>query len=129
MSGEPAQFSGKDMTRWLASRHRYKSRPAPRATLGDLQRATPWLWLSCERCQHHSPLARAVTVICWVQRRQATCCVNARDARPAEKKALRSSIQAGKASTSDFSRFPERLQKSRRVCQPAGPEPSDPPVA
>jgi hypothetical protein len=29
----------------------------PRPTLGELQRATPWVWLWCERCQHHAPLA------------------------------------------------------------------------
>jgi hypothetical protein len=31
-----------------------------RTTLGDLHRATPWLWLHCEKCQHHAPLACAV---------------------------------------------------------------------
>ena len=31
---------------------------APRATLGDLLRVTPWLWVNCGRCQHHAPLAR-----------------------------------------------------------------------
>jgi len=35
----------------------------PRPTLGELQRATPWVWLWCERCQHHAPLACAVAVI------------------------------------------------------------------
>jgi len=85
MSSEPAkfsakEFSAKDMERWLALRHRYKSKPGPRATLGDLQRATPWLWLYCERCQHHSPLACAVVVIRWgatassdVLRQRARC--------------------------------------------------------
>jgi hypothetical protein len=34
-------------------------------TLGDLHRATPWLWLNCERCQHYAPLACAVAVIRW----------------------------------------------------------------
>jgi hypothetical protein len=34
-------------------------------TLGDLQRATAWVWLWCERCQHHAPLACAVAVIRW----------------------------------------------------------------
>jgi len=38
---------------------------AARTTLGDLQRATPWLWLNCERRQHHAPLACAVAVIRW----------------------------------------------------------------
>jgi hypothetical protein len=56
----------------------------PRATtrLGDLHRATPWLWLNCERCQHHAPLAW-VAVIRWGvnassdvlrQRARCTCC-------------------------------------------------------
>ena len=48
---------------------RYKSKPSQwttrRAIPGDLQRATPWLWLYCERCHHHSPLACAVVVIRW----------------------------------------------------------------
>jgi hypothetical protein len=34
-------------------------------TLGDLHRATPWVWVYCERCQHHGPLACAVAVIRW----------------------------------------------------------------
>jgi hypothetical protein len=30
----------------------------PRLTLfGPLQRATPWLWLYCEKCPHHAPLS------------------------------------------------------------------------
>jgi hypothetical protein len=37
----------------------------PRPTLGELQRATPCVWLWCERCQHHAPLACAVAVILW----------------------------------------------------------------
>jgi hypothetical protein len=37
----------------------------PRPTLGELQRMTPWVWLWCERCQHHAPLACAVAVILW----------------------------------------------------------------
>ena len=32
-------------------------------TLGD--RATPWVWVNCEKCPHHAPLACAVPVICW----------------------------------------------------------------
>ncbi len=39
--------------------------PKAQTTLGDLQRATPWLLLNCERCQHHAPLACAVAVIRW----------------------------------------------------------------
>jgi hypothetical protein len=34
-------------------------------TLGDLHRATPWLWLYCEKCSHSSPIACAVPVIRW----------------------------------------------------------------
>jgi hypothetical protein len=33
--------------------------------LGDLDRATPWLWLHCEKCQHYAPLACAVPVVRW----------------------------------------------------------------
>jgi hypothetical protein len=36
-----------------------------RATLGDLQHATPWVWVYCNGCSHHSPLACAVPVIRW----------------------------------------------------------------
>ena len=39
--------------------------PCATTTLGDLHRGTPWLWLNCERCQHHAPLACAVAVIRW----------------------------------------------------------------
>jgi hypothetical protein len=42
-----------------------KRDPGPRPTLGDLQRATPWVWLHCEACPHYSPLACAVPVIRW----------------------------------------------------------------
>ena len=38
---------------------------AARTMLGDLHRATPWLWLYCEKCSHLSPLACAVVVIRW----------------------------------------------------------------
>ena len=37
----------------------------PRPTLGELQRTTPWVWLWCERCQRHAPLAFAIAVILW----------------------------------------------------------------
>jgi hypothetical protein len=39
--------------------------PGPIPTLGELQQTTPWVWLWCERCQHHAPLACAVPVIRW----------------------------------------------------------------
>ena len=29
----------------------------PIATLVDLRRVTPWLWVICERCQHRAPTA------------------------------------------------------------------------
>jgi hypothetical protein len=37
----------------------------PRPTLGDLQHATPWVWVHCETCQHYAPFACAVVVIRW----------------------------------------------------------------
>jgi hypothetical protein len=39
--------------------------PRANTTLGDLHRATPWLWLHCEKCQHYAPLACAVAVMRW----------------------------------------------------------------
>jgi hypothetical protein len=68
MSGEPANFNARAMARWLASRGRPRAKrppPGPRPTLGDLQRATPWVWIWCEKCQHSAPLACAVAVIRW----------------------------------------------------------------
>jgi hypothetical protein len=35
--------------------------PRTTTTLGDLHRATPWLWLYCEKCPHSAPLDCAVT--------------------------------------------------------------------
>jgi hypothetical protein len=64
MSGEPGNFTLEDAARWRATRRR-KSPPGPRPTLGDLQRATPWVWIHCERCQHRAPFACAVAVIRW----------------------------------------------------------------
>jgi hypothetical protein len=64
MSGEPGNFTLEEAARWRA-RRRYKSPPGPRPTLGDLQRATPWVWIHCERCQHRAPFACAVAVIRW----------------------------------------------------------------
>ncbi len=34
-------------------------------TLGDLHPVTPWVWVNCEKCLHHAPLACAVPVIRW----------------------------------------------------------------
>jgi hypothetical protein len=64
MSGEPNYLTLRDAAYWQ-SRSRHKSRPGPRPTLGDLQRSTPWVWLWCERCQHHAPFACAPAVIRW----------------------------------------------------------------
>jgi hypothetical protein len=64
MSGEPAKFNLRDAALWRSRKH-YKSAPGPRPTLGDLQRATPWLWMHCARCQHQAPFACAVAVIRW----------------------------------------------------------------
>jgi hypothetical protein len=36
-----------------------------KTTVGDLHRATPWVWVNCEKCPHHAPLACAVPVIRW----------------------------------------------------------------
>jgi hypothetical protein len=55
----------------------------PPPTLGELQRTTPWVWLWCERCQHHAPLACAVAVILWGPEHQVTDCVPAPAARVA----------------------------------------------
>ena len=59
-----------------------KRKPGPRPTLGDLHRATPWLWVHCEKCRHNAPLACAVPVIRWgagassdVLRQRARGCV------------------------------------------------------
>jgi hypothetical protein len=39
--------------------------PNARTTLGDLHRATPWVWVYCKKGPHHAPLACAVPVILW----------------------------------------------------------------
>jgi hypothetical protein len=50
------------------------------ATLADLRRVTPWLWVICERCQHRAPTALAPWLIRWgpeasndMPRRSACC--------------------------------------------------------
>ena len=55
----------------------------------DARRLQPWVWVWCERCQHHAPLACAVAVIRWGPNtssdrlrsyaRCAACGSNARD--------------------------------------------------
>jgi hypothetical protein len=54
-----------EIARAAKRQHPATMQPGPIPTLGDLQRATPWVWLWCERCQHHTPLACAVAVIRW----------------------------------------------------------------
>ena len=41
-------------------------------TLGDLHRATPLVWLNCEKCPHHAPLACAAAVNRWGANMYAT---------------------------------------------------------
>ena len=79
MSGELNLLTLRDAAYWR-SRTQYKSTPGPRPTLGDLHRATPWVWGYCEKCQHYAPLACAVPVIRWgagassdVLRQRARC--------------------------------------------------------
>jgi hypothetical protein len=62
MSGEPRTLQ--NYAYW-SSRKTHKSPPGPRPTLGDLQRSTPWVWVYCNKCPHHAPLACAVPVIRW----------------------------------------------------------------
>jgi len=52
----------------------------PIATLADLRRVTPWLWVYCERCQHRSAAAIVPLMIRWgadvssdMLRRSARC--------------------------------------------------------
>src|SRR6266513_2990955 len=56
MLDEPAHSTAE-----FGNMREHRSRP----TLGELQRSTPWVWLWCERRQHHAPLACAVAVIRW----------------------------------------------------------------
>jgi hypothetical protein len=66
MSGEPANFTRRDMAYWEARRKPIRERPGPRATLGQLQRgSSPWCWLRCEKCLHKAPVAIAPFVIRW----------------------------------------------------------------
>ena len=71
--------------------------PGASTTLSDLHRPTPLLWLSCERCQHHAPLARAVAGIGWAATRRAMCCASALAAPLAPPRALPSNNRDGAA--------------------------------
>jgi hypothetical protein len=37
----------------------------PAATLGELHRCSPWVWIYCEKRPHRSPMAFAPVVIRW----------------------------------------------------------------
>jgi len=39
-------------------------KPTP-ATLADLRRVTPWLWVICARCLYRAPTALAPSIIRW----------------------------------------------------------------
>jgi len=52
----------------------------PIPILSELQQSTPWVWLCCEHCQHHSPIACAVAVIRWVLMYRVIVCDNGRAA-------------------------------------------------
>jgi hypothetical protein len=50
------------------------------ATLGEIRRVACWVWLDCESCQHHVPLALTAAIIRWgaaassdILRRSARC--------------------------------------------------------
>jgi len=34
-------------------------------TLADLQKSTAWIWVWCERCQHHAPIKFAPLIERW----------------------------------------------------------------
>jgi hypothetical protein len=68
MSGEPSNFNARAMARWLASRGRSHAKwqpPGPRPTLVELQRSHCWIWVYCEKCLHHAPMALVPLIIRW----------------------------------------------------------------
>jgi hypothetical protein len=66
-------------------------------TLGDLHRATPWVWVYCEKCPHQAPLACAVSVIRCGADTSSDNYASARAAPPAATRVQRFSILAGAA--------------------------------
>ena len=34
-------------------------------TLGELRKSSSWVWVWCERCQHHAPMAYVPLMIRW----------------------------------------------------------------
>ena len=77
----------------------------PRPTLGELHRTTPWIWLWCERCQHHAPLACAVPVILWGPDASSDKLRAGARCTSCGSKGATSSIQAGSAIISASIRF------------------------
>jgi DNA-directed RNA polymerase subunit RPC12/RpoP len=66
MSGEPANFSLEDATRWRARRRpSWATPPGPIPTLGALQKSSAWWWVYCDRCQRRVATALAPYVIRW----------------------------------------------------------------
>jgi hypothetical protein len=76
-----------------------------RPTLGELQRATPWVWLWCERCQLTRRWRAQSPSSCGGRMLQATNCVPAHAALIAAEKARPSTGQAGPAIISASIRF------------------------
>jgi len=115
----PGRFNTTAMSRRRGYRHRAR-------------RARPGVWLWCERCQHHAPLACAVAVIRWCTdvssdrlRQRARCSSCGRKVR-------RSSIPAGAAMTWASCRSPLHalgggLNTRRMLRAPCLPSPAERP--
>ena len=66
MSGEPADFDDRDMARWISQRRPTRRQPpGPRPTLAQMHKSHPWLWVWCDRCHHHAPMAVTPLIIRW----------------------------------------------------------------
>lgn len=66
MSGEPPNhILIRSFAYWDSRKRNRTPRSNKRPTLGELQRSYPWCWLSCDRCQHYTPVAYAPFVIRW----------------------------------------------------------------
>jgi hypothetical protein len=69
MSGEPADFDPRALAQWLAKRGQTyrtpRQAPGPRPTLAQLRERHSWLWVWCERCHHHAPMALVPFIIRW----------------------------------------------------------------
>lgn len=72
MNHEAADFSPRSpsMIGFITPCRRYRLRLRSKrmnqvATLTDLRRHSPWVWLYCERCQHRAPMAFTPLIIRW----------------------------------------------------------------